>query len=113
MGPPVCLDWASILDAEYRVEDYKVSVEAGEITVRAVIPGTGDEGQKYPLLFWRSVLMRALFFLESAELSFVLPFPGINLRKCRSRRLLSEKRFYGASSDNVEFRILVCLRIPF
>ena len=39
-------------DAIYRVQDYKVPVEGGEITVRAVIPGTVDEGQKYPLLFW-------------------------------------------------------------
>ncbi|KAH9026192.1 Alpha/Beta hydrolase protein [Lactarius pseudohatsudake] len=39
-------------DAKYRVQDFKVPVEGGEITVRAVIPGTGDEGQKYPLLFW-------------------------------------------------------------
>ncbi|KAH9074270.1 Alpha/Beta hydrolase protein [Lactarius deliciosus] len=39
-------------DAKYRVQDYKVPVEGGEITVRAVIPGTGDEGQTYPLLFW-------------------------------------------------------------
>ncbi|KAF8261414.1 Alpha/Beta hydrolase protein [Lactarius quietus] len=39
-------------DAKYRVQDYKVPVEGGEITVRAVIPGTDDEGQKYPLLFW-------------------------------------------------------------
>ena len=39
-------------DAKYRVQDYKVPVEGGEITVRAVIPGTVDEGQKYPLLFW-------------------------------------------------------------
>jgi len=114
MGPPVCLDWASILDAEYRVEDYKVSVEAGEITVRAVIPGTGDEGQKYPLLFWRSVLMRALFFVfRIGRLVFCLSSLRIMLRKCRLRRVFFEKRFYGASSDNVEFRILVCLRIPF
>ncbi len=42
----------TLLDAKYRVQDYKVPVEGGEITVRAVIPGTGDEGQKYPLLFW-------------------------------------------------------------
>ncbi|KAI9458575.1 Alpha/Beta hydrolase protein [Lactarius psammicola] len=39
-------------DAKYRVQDHKVPVEGGEIIVRAVIPGTGDEGQKYPLLFW-------------------------------------------------------------
>ncbi|KAH9027049.1 Alpha/Beta hydrolase protein [Lactarius hengduanensis] len=39
-------------DAKYRVQDFKVPVEGGEITVRAVIPGTGDERQKYPLLFW-------------------------------------------------------------
>ncbi|KAI0301656.1 Alpha/Beta hydrolase protein [Multifurca ochricompacta] len=39
-------------DANYRVQDYKVPVEGGEITVRAVIPGTGDEGQQYPFLFW-------------------------------------------------------------
>ncbi|KAH9026196.1 Alpha/Beta hydrolase protein [Lactarius pseudohatsudake] len=39
-------------DAKYRVQDFKVPVEGGEITVRAVIPGTGDEGQTYPLLFW-------------------------------------------------------------
>jgi len=39
-------------DAKYRVQDYKVPVDGGEITVRAVIPGTGDEGLSYPLLFW-------------------------------------------------------------
>ncbi|KAH9050807.1 Alpha/Beta hydrolase protein [Lactarius vividus] len=39
-------------DARYRVQDFKVPVEGGEITVRAVIPGTGDEEQTYPLLFW-------------------------------------------------------------
>ncbi|KAF8257598.1 Alpha/Beta hydrolase protein, partial [Lactarius quietus] len=36
----------------YRVQDYKVPVEGGEITVRVVIPGTEDDGQIYPLLFW-------------------------------------------------------------
>jgi acetyl esterase/lipase len=39
-------------DAKYRVQDYKVPAEGGEITVRAVIPGTENEGKKYPLLFW-------------------------------------------------------------
>ena len=39
-------------DAKYRVQDYKVPVEGGEITVRAVIPSIEDEEQKYPLLFW-------------------------------------------------------------
>jgi len=39
-------------DTKYRVQDYKVPVEGGEITVRAVIPGTEGEEQKYPLLFW-------------------------------------------------------------
>ena len=37
-------------DAKYRVQDYKVPVEGGEIVVRTVIPGTEDEGQTYPLL---------------------------------------------------------------
>ena len=27
-------------------------VEGGEIVVRAVIPGTGDDGLSYPFLFW-------------------------------------------------------------
>jgi len=39
-------------DAKYRVQDYKVPIEGGDITVRVVIPGTEDNGQKYPLLFW-------------------------------------------------------------
>lgn len=41
-----------IVDAKYRVRDYKVPVEGGEIVVRAVIPGTEDEGRTYPFLFW-------------------------------------------------------------
>ncbi|KAI0264093.1 alpha/beta hydrolase fold-domain-containing protein [Gloeopeniophorella convolvens] len=39
-------------DAKLRVQDYRVPVEGGEILVRAVIPGTGEEGERYPLLFW-------------------------------------------------------------
>ncbi|KAH9979766.1 Alpha/Beta hydrolase protein [Russula compacta] len=39
-------------DAKYRTRDYKVPVEGGEIVVRAVIPGTEDEGRTYPFLFW-------------------------------------------------------------
>jgi acetyl esterase/lipase len=39
-------------DAKYRVQDYTVPVEGGEITVRAVIPDTGNDGLSYPLLFW-------------------------------------------------------------
>ena len=68
-------------DAKYRVQDYKVPVEGGEITVRAVIPGTGDEGQKYTLLFWThgggQFSLRDLSFIkDSTELLiyFCLPF---------------------------------------
>ncbi len=63
---------------------------------------------------WRSVLMRALFFVfRIGRLVFCLSSLRIMLRKCRLRRVFFEKRFYGASSDNVERRIPVCLRIPF
>ncbi|KAF8257599.1 Alpha/Beta hydrolase protein [Lactarius quietus] len=52
-GPYVASEKARLRpDAKYRVQDYKVPVEGGEITVRAVIPGTEDDGQKYPLLIW-------------------------------------------------------------
>jgi dipeptidyl aminopeptidase/acylaminoacyl peptidase len=64
-------------DAKYRVQDYKVPVEGGEITVRAVIPGTEDEGQKYPLLFWAhgGGQFSGMFGLESIELIVFSPFP--------------------------------------
>ncbi|KAI0061914.1 hypothetical protein BV25DRAFT_1947234 [Artomyces pyxidatus] len=39
-------------DSKYRVEDHKVSVEGGEITVRVVIPNSGDAGETYPLVVW-------------------------------------------------------------
>ena len=32
----------------------------------------------------------------------------IDLRKCRSRRLFSEKHFSGSSSDDTERRLSVC-----
>ncbi|KAI0266840.1 Alpha/Beta hydrolase protein [Gloeopeniophorella convolvens] len=38
-------------DAKYQIKDFKIPVEGGEIAARAIIPGTGEEGKKYPLLF--------------------------------------------------------------
>ncbi|KAI0260132.1 alpha/beta hydrolase fold-domain-containing protein [Gloeopeniophorella convolvens] len=38
--------------AKLRVQEYKIPVEGGEILVRAVIPGTGEGKEQYPLLFW-------------------------------------------------------------
>jgi hypothetical protein len=73
------LDWY-ISDAKYRVQDYKVPVEGGEITVRAVIPDTRDEGKKYPLLFWthgggQFSLHNLVFLFICCELMYFLsPF---------------------------------------
>ena len=40
-------------DSEYRVEDRKVPVEGGEITVRTVVPTpAGAKDKKFPLLVW-------------------------------------------------------------
>ncbi|KAI0057885.1 hypothetical protein BV25DRAFT_1811727 [Artomyces pyxidatus] len=39
-------------ESKYRVQDHKVSVEGGEITVRVVIPKSGDAGATYPLVVW-------------------------------------------------------------
>ncbi|KAI0261587.1 Alpha/Beta hydrolase protein [Gloeopeniophorella convolvens] len=52
--PPIVVHQKSRLppDAKYRVQDYKVPVDGGEIIVRAVVPGTGEEGQLYPLLIF-------------------------------------------------------------
>ena len=107
-------------DAKYRVHDYKVPVEGGEITVRAVTPGTGDEGEKYPLLFWAhgggQLSCMFLFFCQWFVLTDLLLvfFPSrINLRRCRSRRLFYEEPFYRSSSNNAEYRISVCPSIPF
>jgi len=52
VGYSVTADQSRTLDAKYRVQDYTVPVEGGEITVRAVIPDTGNDGLSYPLLFW-------------------------------------------------------------
>lgn len=58
----------------------KRSVEEGEITVRAMIPGTGDEGQTYPLLLWTHGGGQLSCFLGCFELtmyhSSLSPFPG-------------------------------------
>ena len=80
--PPIisCLQTklGSTLDAKYRVQDYKVPVEGGEITVRAVTPGAVDEGQKYPLLFWMhgGGQFPWLFSLVLNRCTN-LPFPGL------------------------------------
>jgi len=52
LGYSVTANQSRTLDAKYRVQDYTVPVEGGEITVRAVIPDTGNDGLSYPLLFW-------------------------------------------------------------
>jgi hypothetical protein len=79
--PAICFIIAVLTgtsDAKYRVQDYKVPVEGGEITVRAVIPGTEYEGQKYPLLLWThgggqfSGMLQV--GLESIELIVFSPF---------------------------------------
>ena len=53
-----------------------VPVEGGEIVVRAVIPGTGDDGLSYPLLFWMHgggwSLDKNVIFLHYDELTVCL-----------------------------------------
>ncbi|KAI0266839.1 Alpha/Beta hydrolase protein [Gloeopeniophorella convolvens] len=39
-------------EAKYQVQDFSIPVDGGEIRARAIIPGSGDEGEEYPLLFW-------------------------------------------------------------
>ncbi|KAL6303667.1 Alpha/Beta hydrolase protein [Sparassis latifolia] len=42
----------SYLPAELRVVDHKVPVEAGEITVRSLVPSAATKGKTFPLLVW-------------------------------------------------------------
>ncbi|OCH91998.1 hypothetical protein OBBRIDRAFT_727792 [Obba rivulosa] len=40
-------------ESEYRIQDYQIPVEGGEVTVRCVIPTpAGQENKTFPLLFW-------------------------------------------------------------
>ncbi|GBE82847.1 AB hydrolase superfamily protein [Sparassis crispa] len=39
-------------ESAYRVEDHKIAVEDGEITVRCLTPTTGDAEERFPLLIW-------------------------------------------------------------
>lgn len=38
-------------DADYRVEDRKIPVEGGEITIRCLVP-TSESGKTFPVLVW-------------------------------------------------------------
>ena len=47
------LDLQVPVASEYRVEDRKVLVDGGEITVRTVVPTpAGAKDKKFPLLVW-------------------------------------------------------------
>ncbi|KAI0057882.1 hypothetical protein BV25DRAFT_1830628 [Artomyces pyxidatus] len=39
-------------ESKYRVQDHQVPVEGGKITVRVVIPNSGDADATYPLVVW-------------------------------------------------------------
>ena len=99
-------------DAKYRAQDYKVPVEGGEIAVRVVIPGTGDEEaveQKYPFLFWTrgggQFSFHNLCFVFVLNQYIFVSLSRIHLWQCRSRRLFHAKPFYRSSrTPSVEYR---------
>lgn len=85
-----------------------VPVEGGEIVVRAVIPGTGDGGLSYPLLFWMHgggwSLNENDIFRRAGRLSFAgLIFGNVDQDDYFMRNLSTELQ---VTTLNVDYRFV-------